>query len=319
MDNVHARAKLTPFARAEMVEDIRTQRLTLREAAASRSVSEKTARKWYNRALESDDPSALENRSSRPRRQPRRIRPQLEKLILDLRRLRKTYSEIRMVVQVSMATISKVLKRNGLNRLKNLEPPPSPPKRYEMAAPGVLIHMDIKKLGSFAKPGVRATGNKILRNEGSGYEYLHVAIDDHSRVAYACMQPKENLDAVITALRRAVAFYRLQGIKVRALMTDNGMAYSSRHFEAVCRELGIKHIFTKPYRPQTNGKAERFIQTITREWAYGRVYQSSRERDACLHDYIDTYNCLRPHSSLAFKPPISRLPCIGNNVSRYNS
>ena len=224
-----------------------------------------------------------------------------------------------MVLPVSKATLSRVLRRHGLHRLSALEPPKPPVIRYERDAPGELLHLDIKKLGRFARPGVRATGDRTFRNPGAGVESLHVAIDDHSRLAFACLLPDEKIPSVLAALHQAVGFYPAHGIHIQRVLTDRGSTYRSKLFAAACQKLGLKHRFTKPYRPQTNGKAERFIQTITREWAYARSYNSSDHRASFLPHYLHDYNFHRPHSALHSLPPSSRLPKTADNVLRYNS
>ena len=223
-----------------------------------------------------------------------------------------------MALPVSKATLSRVLRRNGLHRLAALEPKP-PVVRYERALPGELLHLDIKKLGRFTRPGVRATGDRSHRNPGAGVESLHVAIDDHSRFAFACLLPDEKIPSALDALHQALAFYKDHGIVIQRLLTDRGSTYRSKLFAAACQQLGLQHHFTRPYRPQTNGKAERFIQTLTREWAYARPYDSSDHRAACLPLYLHDYNFHRPHSALLYKPPSSRLPITADNVSRRNS
>ena len=240
-------------------------------------------------------------------------------LIVGLRRDRRTYAQILMLVTVSKATVSPVLRRHGLNRLASLDPPKAPVVRYERERPGELLHLDIKKLGRFERAGERGTGNRADRSEGAGVEALHVAIDDHSRLGYACVLPDEKIPSGVAALTQAVSFYRFHGITIERVLTDRGVSYRSKAFAAACVELGIKHRFTRPYRPQTNGKAERFIQTLTREWAYGCCYQSSAERAAYLLPYIHDYNWMRPHSALYQKPPITCVPLCADNVSRHNS
>ncbi len=254
-----------------------------------------------------------------PHHQPRRTSPTLEAHILTLRRERRSYAQIRMVLPVSKATLSRVLRRHGLHRLAALEPPKAPVQRYERATPGELLHLDIKKLGRFARPGVRATGDRTQRNPGAGVESLHVAIDDHSRLAFACLLPDEKIPSALDALHQAVAFYKDHGITIQRLLTDRGSTYRSKLFATTCRQLGLKHRFTRPYRPQTNGKAERFIQTITREWAYARPYDSSNQRASFLSHYLHDYNFHRPHSALSYLPPSSRLPETADNVSSRNS
>jgi transposase InsO family protein len=316
---MHANATTTPLTRAQMAALLHSKTLSLRAAAAAYSVSEKTARRWFKRARETGFPSHLPDRSSAPHHQPRKTSPQLEARILALRRERRSYAQILMVLPVSKATLSRVLRRHHLHRLSSLEPPKPPVIRYERDHPGELLHLDIKKLGRFARPGVRATGDRTHRNPGSGVESLHVAIDDHSRLAFACLLPDEKVPSVLKALHQAVDFYQEHGIRIQRVLTDRGSTYRSRLFATSCLQLGLKHLFTKPYRPQTNGKAERFIQTITREWAYARSYKSSNHRATYLPHYLHDYNFHRPHSALNSLPPSSRLPQTADNVSRYNS
>src|SRR5450432_3815598 len=231
---------------------------------------------------------------------------QLEAQILALRRQRRSYAQIRMVLPVSKATLSRVLRRHHLNRLSALEPPKPPALRYERAAPGDLLHLDIKKLGRFHRPGVRATGDRTHRNPGAGVESLHVAIDDHSRLAFACLLPDERTPRALHALPQAVCFYSAHGIKIQQVLTDRGSTYRSKPFASACHQLGLQHLFTKPYRPQTNGKAERFIQTITREWAYARPYNSSNHRATFLTTLMTiTFTALTPPCTLSLLPPDS--------------
>jgi len=316
---MHANARLTPLTRADIARDVLTMGLTIRAAAAARMVSEKTGRRWVQRAREEGLTRRLSSRSCVPIRQPRRTPIRVERLVLKLRRARRTYAQILMVVPVSKATVSRILRRHGLNRLSTLDPAPPPVLRYERDHPGELLHLDIKKLGRFVRPGVRGTGNRADRSEGAGVEALHVAIDDRSRVAFACVLPDEKIPSVVAALQQAVSFYAFHGVPIQRVLTDRGVSYRSHTFAAACASLAIKHQFTRPYRPQTNGKAERFIQTITREWAYARSYRSSTERAGFLPHYILEYNHYRPHSALNQKPPITRLPLYADNVSRHNS
>ena len=319
MDNMHANAKLTPLMRANLVRHHLANDTSLRTTAATFGVSEKTVRKWLNRAKVANFPARLEDHSSVPRHQPRKTATHLEDQILALRRQRRSYAQILMVLPISKASLSRILQRHGLNRLRSLEPPKPPVVRYERAIPGELLHLDIKKLGRFSQPGVRATGNRSHRNPGAGVESLHVAIDDHSRIAFASLFPNEKTPSVLAALHQALAFYTAHGITIQAILTDRGSSYRSKLFAAACQQLGLQHLFTKPYRPQTNGKAERFIQTLTREWAYARSYNSSDHRAQCLPLYLHDYNFHRPHSALRSKPPASRLPKTADNLSRYNS
>ncbi len=316
---MHANATLTPLTRAQMAALLSSKTLSLRAAAAAYSVSEKTVRRWLKRARESGFPTRLADRSSVPHHQPRKTSPQLEARILALRRQRRSYAQIMTVLPVSKATLSRVLRRHHLNRLSSLEPPKPPVVRYERDHPGELLHLDIKKLGRFQRPGVRATGDRTFRNPGAGVESLHVAVDDHSRLAFACLLPDEKVPSVLHALHQALDFYKAHGIKIQRVLTDRGSTYRSKLFAASCQQLGLKHHLTRPYRPQTNGKAERFIQTITREWAYARSYNSSNHRATFLPHYLHDYNFHRPHSALKSLPPSSRLPQTADNVSRYNS
>ena len=316
---MHGNARLTPLGRAEMIRDITHHGLTVRAAAAARSVSERTARRWYQRAREQGFPNRLYSLSSAPRRRPRQTPARVECQICALRRQRLHYWQIVQATGVCRATVHRILKRHGLNRLAFLLPTPPPPIRYERDAPGELVHLDAKKFGRFARPGVRATGIYSIRTEGAGHESLHVAIDDHSRVGFATVLKDEKIPSTIAALEQMVRFFARQRVRVEAILTDNGSSYRSKPFAAACLQLGIKHHFTRPYRPQTNGKAERFIQTLCREWAYAHTFCSSAHRAAYLPFYLDIYNSHRAHSSLNYSPPASRLPLYAANVSRRYS
>jgi transposase InsO family protein len=317
---MHANATLTPLTRAKMVAQHRALGRSLRATAAAFGVCEKTVRKWLQRATRAGFPARLPDRSSVPHRQPRKTSARLEKKILRLRRQRRSYAQIRTLLPaVSKATLSRLLRRHGLHRLRFLDPPKPPVLRYERATPGELLHLDIKKLGRFSRPGVRATGDRTQRNPGAGVESLHVAIDDHSRLAFATLLPDETIPSVLAALDQALSFFALHGIAIQRILTDRGSTYRSKLFAAACLQHGIKHRFTRPYRPQTNGKAERFIQTITREWAYARSYRSSDHRAAFLPHFLCDYNYHRPHSALLSQPPISRLSLPADNVSRFDS
>ena len=319
-DNMHANATLTPLTRAKLVAHHLAHGRSLRASAAAFGVSEKTVRRWLARAQQQGFPQRLLDRSSIPLHQPRKTHSALETQILALRRARRPYAQIHTVLpHVSMATLSRLLRRHGLQRLANLEPPKPPPIRYERATPGELLHLDIKKLGCFTRPGVRATGDRTQRNPGVGVESLHVAIDDHSRLGFACLLPDERTPSVLHALRQAIAFYAAHDIRIQRVLTDRGSTYRSKLFAQTCRELGLQHSFTKPYRPQTNGKAERFIQTLSREWAYAPSYDSSNQRATYLTPFLHDYNFHRPHSALRHQPPASRLPKTADNVLKYNS
>ena len=316
---MHANATLTPLMRAKLIHHHLAHHCSLRASAIAFGVSDKTVRKWLKRAQAAGFPQRLEDRSSAPLRQPRKTPSQLEAQIIALRKQRRSYAQILMVLPISKASLSRILQRHGLNRLRALDPPKPPVLRYERSAPGELLHLDIKKLGRFHQPGVRATGDRSHRNPGAGVESLHVAIDDHSRIAFATLFPDEKTPSVLAALHQAIDFYNAHGIQIQHVLTDRGSTYRSKLFAASCHQLGLKHLFTKPYRPQTNGKAERFIQTITREWAYARSYDNSDHRAACLPLFLHDYNFHRPHSALRYQPPSSRLPKTADNLSRYNS
>ncbi len=283
-------------------------------AAEAAGISPRTARKWLKR-FKLGGEAELADRSSRPRRTRSSVNAALAQRIEQLRRARMPMRSIAAVVGRSVATISRLLARLGLSSLKALEPR-EPVLRYEHAAPGELLHMDTKKLGRIERPSHRVTGDRRDSVNGAGWEFAHVAIDDHSRVSFVQMHADERKHTAMSFLRAAVRHYEALGVTVKRLITDNGSAYRSRAFNRCCQALGIKHSFTKPYRPQTNGKAERFIQTCLREWAYGRVWANSAERAAWLPSFLAYYNTRRPHSALNYRPPASRL---GNNVVKLNN
>jgi transposase InsO family protein len=264
--------------------------------------------------------AGLQDRSSRPHRLRRPTpQPVIEK-IERLRRQRWTGKQIAAETGVSSATVSRVLRRLGLHKLSALEP--EPVRRYERERPGELIHLDIKKLGKIGSIGHRITGRQtgvVNRHLGIGWEFVHVCIDDASRIAFSRVMKDERKESAIVFLKAAVAYYESLGVKVERVMTDNGSCYRSKAFGKACKRLGLKHIFTKPYTPKTNGKAERFIQTSLREWAYARAYNTSDERTAELPRWLHRYNWHRPHGSIGSKPPISRLGLTGNNLLRLHS
>ena len=229
-----------------------------------------------------------------------------------------TMEQIANELKVSRATVSRTLARVGLSRLASLDPVPLP-VRYERKNPGDLLHIDTKKLGRIEKVGHRITGNRRDTVDGAGWEFAFVCVDDHSRVGFAQMAADERKRTAAQFLRNTVAYYQHLGIRVRQVMTDNGSAFRSKVFATACRHLKIRHLFTKPYTPQTNGKAERFIQSALREWAYAHAYRNSDERTAQLPRWLHRYNWHRPHSSLAGKPPISRLGLVEDNVLRLHS
>jgi len=249
----------------------------------------------------------LEDRSSAPASSPTRVTHALVEVIEQLRR-RNRWSAPQIAEQLAMAvsTVSLLLVRLGLNRLSKIDPP-EPANRYERRHPGELLHVDTKKLGRFERPGHRVTGNRRRRNRGAGWDFVHVCVDDMSRLAFVEVLETEAAHDCAAFLERAVAFYRAHGIRVRRVMTDNALAYRSNAWHDVCRALRIKHLRTQPYRPRTNGKAERFIRIVLNEWAYARVYANSTERRATLGPWIDFYNHHRPHGSLGRQAPITRL------------
>lgn len=321
--NVHKNARLTPLGRERLVRMIEGG-TTFAQAAALSGVSAKTASKWYRR-FEAEGSAGLADRSSRPERLRHPTPDATCERIIALRRQRLTGAYIAAKTGVSPATVSRVLRRAGLSRIRDLEPA-EPAERYEYDEPGGLIHLDTKKLGRFEEVGHRITGDRTgqsnrrgTRVGGTGWEYVHVCIDDHSRLSFTQMHPDEKAVSAIAHLRAAVAWYASMGVKVARVMTDNGSCYTSRAFKAACVDLGLKHIRTKPYTPRTNGKAERFIQTALREWAYARAYQTSDHRAADLPAWTHLYNWHRPHSALTSKPPISRLALDRNNLLRVHS
>jgi transposase InsO family protein len=268
----------------------------------------------------------LLDRSSAPKHIPHRTSSEREQLIASLRRLRMTGAEIAMVLGMPHSTVSAVLLRIGLGKLSRLEPP-EPANRYERARPGELIHIDVKKLGVITGVGHRISGrrdsqnaNRRARRRGAprGWEFVHVCVDDATRLAYVEVLADEKATTAVAFLGRAVAFYARHGIRVERVMTDNGPGYRSTIHALACRLLGIRHLRTRPYRPRTNGKAERFIQTLTGGWAYGAIYGSSRERTAALDGWLWTYNHRRPHGSLSHKTPIARLNELNNLPGSYS-
>lgn len=311
--NSHKNARTTFEGRKLLIERIAV--MGLMPAADAAGVSVRTARKWRDR-FEQSGVDGLLDRSSRPLKTRSTVDTGLAERIEQLRRARMPMRRIAAIVGRSVATVSRVLAGMGLSSLKALEPK-APVVRYERQAPGELLHMDTKKLGRIVQPSHRVTGDRRDAVRGAGWEFAHVAIDDHSRAGFVQMHSNERKESAVEALKAAVAHYGALGVKVERLLTDNGSAYRSKLFAKTCQALGIKHTFTRPYRPQTNGKAERFIQTCLREWAYGRIWNSSAERTAWPPSFLAYYNSRRPHSALGYKPPASRLG--GNNLLQLNS
>ena len=322
---LHANHRTCPSSRLLMCRRVLEQGWTIAEAAEAAGCSARTAAKWLRRFREGD--TALLDRSSRPHRSPNRLPQERVVAIEALRRVRMTAAEIAEVLGLPLSTVSRWLKQIGLGKRSRLEPL-EPPNRYERRHPGELVHVDIKKL---ARISVRGAGHRMLghgargsqyskRIDGrqtrlTGYEYLHVMIDDHSRLAYAELLGDLTAACAIAFLRRAVAWFAERGVEVRAVMSDNGSCYVADSYRAALAQLGLRHLRTRPYRPRTNGKVERMIQTLLNEWAYARLYGSCDERAAALGPYLDRYNYRRQHGSLGHQPPASRL---NNLVRNYN-
>ena len=310
--NTHKNARLTFARRLELVTDVLKRDLTLCAAAAAHNVSVPTARKWIGRYLAEGEPG-LADRSSRPKRSPRSIAASKALAIVELRRRRLTQGRIAPSLGVSKSTVSRVLARAGLSRFRDLEPS-APVLRYEHEHPGDLVHIDTKKLGRIERPSHRVTGNRRDSVDGAGWEFLFVAIDDHARIGFTDLYLDERKASAVQFLRNTVAYFGSLGVRLRRVLTDNGSAFRSKTFAKACRRLGLKHSFTRPYRPQTNGKAERFIQSALREWAYGTVYNHSTDRANMLERWIHHYNWHRPHQGIGGLAPISRLAQSRNNL-----
>jgi transposase InsO family protein len=300
---LHPNAKTTPFTRQLLVDRVLELGWAAEDAAQAAGVSVRTVYRWCRRYRE-DGRSGLADRPSRPLCVPRRTPPRREREIEKLRYRRKTALQISRRLGVPRSTVAAVLKRRGLERLSKLVPKP-PVVRYERERPGELLHLDVKKLGRIRGVGHRIHGNRRTRQRGIGWEFVHVCIDDHSRVAYVEVLPDERGETATAFLQRALRWFRRRGLTVRAVMTDNGSCYISHVFNEALRE--IRHLYTRPYRPQTNGKAERFIQTMLREWAYARPYRTSNQRGKALPKWLREYNETRPHGALGYHAPMSRL------------
>lgn len=302
---LHRNAKLTPQMRALLVDRIRVQHWSVRAAATAAGVSRQTAYKWLAR-YEYGGRLALEDRSSAPSR-VRRTAPETEARIIAARYERRTAWAIAVQLQVPRSTVAAVLARAGLNRLAALAPPVAI-RRYERARPGELVHLDIKPLARILRVGHRIHGDRGQMTRGGGYEYAHVAVDDYSRVAYVEVLPNQRGTTTARFLRRTVQWFARRGVRVERVLTDNGSAYISDAFRAVATTARIRLIRSRPYHPQTNGKAERFIQTLQREWAYAVPYSRSVQRTRALPGWVRHYNVHRPHAALAYHPPCSRFP-----------
>jgi transposase InsO family protein len=317
--DVHKNAGLTPRGRAELVRRVLEEGQPRVRVAAAFGASLKTVNKWVAR-FRTEGPTGLEDRSSRPHRLRNATAPAVCERIVELRRRRWTGKQIAEATRVSPATVSRVLRRAGLARLRDLEPA-EPVRRYQREHPGELIHLDIKKLGRFDSPGHRVTRSRVgqSRSRGIGWEFVHVCIDDASRVAFSQVLADEKQHSAVAFLKAAVAYYRSLGVTVARVMTDNGSCYRAKAFRKACAELGLRHIRTRPYTPKTNGKAERFIQTALREWAYAQAYPTSRQRADELPAWLHRYNWHRPHGGINYDTPISRLGLTGNNLLRLHT
>jgi transposase InsO family protein len=309
---LHANAALSLKGRRVLARSVVVDERTLTEAALAAGVSVRCARKWVGRYRQHGE-RGLRDLSSAPHRIPHRTAQERVTVICDLRRLRFTGPEIAETLGMALSTVSAVLKRSGMGKLGRLGLEPA--VRYEHAAPGELIHIDVKKLGRIARPGYTVLGGRQARGAQGysrkanrlGWEFVHVAVDDYSRLAYAEVLADETGATAAAFLKRATAFYRRHGIIPKRLITDNGSAYRSVIHALACRQLGIRHLRTRAYRPQTNGKAERFIRTMLAGWAYGAIYGTSHERTAALDGWLWHYNHVRRHSALGHKPPITRV------------
>ena len=311
--NSHKNAALTPRGRAHLIE--RIELVGLMPAAEAAGISARTARKWQARHAQ-EGAAGLLDRSSRPRSSPRRSDVRKLERALALRRTQRlTYAQIAERVGLSKSCVGRACQAGGLHKLPALQPGTAP-RRYERKSAGELLHIDTKKLARFEQPGHRVTGDRTRYTPRAGWQALHVAIDDHSRVGFSLMLSDETAKNACAFLLAALRYYRRLGVRVEQVMTDNGSAYKSRRFAKLLRRLGLRHIRTRPYTPRTNGKAERFIQTLLREWAYAYRYPTSQHRAAELQPWMHHYNFHRPHSATSHQPPASRLGFDGNNVLR---
>lgn len=323
---LHANARTCPNGRRLLVARVREQGWSVMAAAEAAGISERSVYRWLRRFREEGEAGLLD-RSSEPRRIPHKTPAERVEAIAALRRLRMTAGEIAGLLTLPLSTVSAWLKRIGLGKRSRLEPP-EPPNRYELPRPGQLVHVDVKKLGRISVRGAghRVTGDRRsqfkVRNGGpgrkiTGWEFVHVMVDDHSRLAYAeVFQGRgENARQAVAFMRRGLAFFKAHGVGVERVMSDNGSGYVSKAHAIACRALGVRHTRIQPGRPRTNGKAERFIQTLLNEWAYVRLYGSSAEREGQLEPFLERYNFRRPHGSLGKRPPGSRLTNVVGNYT----
>jgi len=300
----HGNARLTPKGREALVR--RAMSEGAGPAAKAAGLSRRTVSKWCRRWRQ-EGAAGLLDRSSRPRRLARGTDKRIVDRVLALRHERLVAAAIAQKVQLPRSTVGAILRRHGLGRLKSVQPA-EPVVRYERSSPGELLHVDIKKLGRIAGIGHRIHGDRATRTRGVGWEYVHVAVDDHSRLAYLEVLPDETAESCTDFLERALGFYRRHGIRVQRLLSDNGSGYRGHVFNAICTRARIRHLYTRPYTPRTNGKAERLVQTLLREWAYARPYRSSARRTAALRPWLAHYNRKRPHGGIGNRPPMSRVP-----------
>lgn len=311
---IHGNARTCPNSRRLLVRRIEDEGWSLVAAAEAAGISERTARKWLSR-WRVEGEAGLRDRSSAPRLVPSRLPADRLRAIEALRHLRMTAAEIAEVLGMALSTVSRWLKRIGLGKRSALTPP-EPPNRYERKRPGELIHVDVKKLGRIIAAGHRVTGSRASQKKTrrerkrigvAGWEFVHVCVDDATRLAYVEVLADEKGQTAAGFLRRAAAWFASMGIEVERVLSDNGACYRSGAHARACVDLGMRHLFTRPYRPRTNGKAERFIQTLTNSWAYGAIYGSSAERTAALSGWLNHYNFRRRHGSLGHQPPAARL------------
>ena len=321
--NIHKNARTTPYSRSQIVRRVTGLRETPKAVATALGVSQRTVAKWLAR-YRAEGEAGLADRSSRPHGMPGATPADVVEQVIALRRQRITGKQIAAILKLSSATVSRVLRKARLSRMRDLDPP-EPVRRYEREHPGELIHIDIKKLGRFERVGHRITGNREERSttngrsKGAGWEFVHVCIDDASRIAFSQVLGDERKESAVVFLHAACHYYASLGITVTRVMTDNGSCYRSAAFREACKALHLRHIRTRPYTPKTNGKAERFIQTSLREWAYARAYPTSDHRKDALEPWLHNYNWHRPHGSLHSMTPISRLAQPMNNLLRLHN
>jgi len=302
---LHANARSSPYTRRLLVRRVLEESQQLGLAAKAVGLSRKAARKWIER-YRAEGETGLLDRSSAPRSIPHRTPKEVVSRVLGLRHKRLVAWAIAQQLGLPRSTVGEILRRHGLGRLSALDPK-EPVIRYERDSPGELIHLDTKKLARIQGIGHRIHGDRRRMSRGIGWEFAHLAIDDHTRLSYVEVLPDEGGETTASFLDRALGFFARHKIRVERMLTDNGSGYRSRAVNAVCHQAGIRHLWTKPYTPKTNGKAERLVQTLLREWAYRRAYRSSKERRVALKSYVRRYNHRRPHAALGLKPPIVRL------------